>query len=93
MEREDFVEASLHGEGNYTESARFVCDCEGVVGTLKRKITGEVPGYITTFQTFNEGSIDLAPHYFYAYLQPELSGCSPFWPPLHRRKAEAFQKM
>ena len=80
-EKDGFVEISLHGENNYTESARYVLDCEGVVGTLKRqiagryagKITGEVSGYITTFQTFNEGSIDLDPHYFYAYLQPELS--------------------
>ncbi|MBD5456281.1 MAG: NAD(P)/FAD-dependent oxidoreductase [Lachnospiraceae bacterium] len=81
MEQDGFVEVSLHGENNYLESARYVLDCEGVVGTLKRqitrqyagKITREVPGYITTFQTFNEGSIDLDPHYFYAYLQPELS--------------------
>lgn len=29
--------------------------------------------YITTYQTFNEGTIDLDLHYFYAYLQPELS--------------------
>lgn len=80
-EQDGIVEVSLHGENNYTESARYVLDCEGVVGTLKRqiagqyagKITGEVSGYITTFQTFNEGSIDLDPHYFYAYLQPELS--------------------
>ena len=72
-EQDGFVEVSLHGENNYTESARYVLDCEGVVGALKRKITGEVPGYITTFQTFNEGSIDLDPHYFYAYLQLELS--------------------
>ena len=80
-EQNGFVEVSLHGENNYTESARYVLDCEGVVGTLKRqitkqyagKITREVPGYITTFQTFNKGSIDLDPHYFYAYLQPELS--------------------
>ena len=80
-ERDGFVEVNLHGEKNYTESARFVCDCEGVVGTLKRhitgqyagKVTGEIPGYITTFQTFNEGGIDLDPHYFYAYLQPKLS--------------------
>ncbi len=80
-EQGGIMEVSLHGENNYTESARYVLDCEGVVGTLKRqiagqyagKITGEVPGYITTFQTFNEGSIDLDPHYFYAYLQPELS--------------------
>ena len=84
-EQDGIVEVSLHGEKNYTESARYVLDCEGVVGTLKRqlaqhiarqytgKIAGEAPGYITTFQTFNEGSIDLDPHYFYAYLQPELS--------------------
>ncbi len=72
-EQDGIVEVSLHGENNYVESARYVIDGEGVVGTLKRKLTGEVPGYITTFQTFNEGSIDLDPHYFYAYLQPELS--------------------
>ncbi len=72
-EQDGIVEVSLRGGNNYTESARYVLDCEGVVGTLKRKITGEVPRYITTFQTFNEGSIDLDPHYFYAYLQSELS--------------------
>ena len=72
-EQDGIVEVSLHGENNYTESARYVLDCEGVVGTLKRKITGEVLGYITTVQTFNEGNIDLDPHYFYAYLQPEVS--------------------
>ena len=72
-EQDGIVEVSLHGESNYAESARYVLDCEGVGGTLKRKTTGEVPGYITTYQTFNEGSIDLDPHYFYTYLQPELS--------------------
>ena len=72
-EKDGVVEVSLHGQRNFTEGARYVIDCEGVVGALKRKITGEVPGYITTYQTFNEGSIDLDPHYFYAYLQPELS--------------------
>ncbi len=76
-EKDGFVEVCLHGQKNYTERAKYVIDCEGVVGTLKRqfagKINGEVPGYITTYQTFNEGSIDLDLHYFYAYLQPELS--------------------
>ena len=72
-EKDGFVEVRLHGENNYTESATYVLDCEGVVGKLKRKITGEASGYITTFQTYNEGSIDLDLHYFYAYLQPELS--------------------
>lgn len=76
-EKDGSVEVSLHGESNDTESAKYLLDCEGVVGTLKRQIVRqcawEIPGYITTFQTFNEGSIDLDPHYFYAYLQPELS--------------------
>ena len=72
-QQDGIVEVVLHGERNYTESAKYVLDCEGVVGTLKRKLIGEVPGYITTFQTFNEGSIDLDPHFFYAYLQSELS--------------------
>lgn len=95
-EKDGFVEVSLRGEKEATERARYVIDCEGVVGTLKRRIfeqistaskgritvwdagrmaanPAEKSEYITTFQTFNEGSIDLDPHYFYAYLQPELS--------------------
>lgn len=72
-EREDFVTVTLRGEKTYTETARFVINCEGVVGVCKRKLTRQKQGYITTFQTFNEGRIDLDPHYFYAYLQPELS--------------------
>lgn len=69
----DYVEVTLHGETLYTEKARYVLDCEGVVGSFKRKLTGGAGEYITTFQTFNDGTIDLDPHYFYAYLQPELS--------------------
>lgn len=61
------------GGKEYTESARYVIDCEGVVGSVKRKLTGSAEQYITTYQTFNKGSVDLDPHYFYAYLQPELS--------------------
>lgn len=57
----------------HTEYARYVIDGEGVIGTLKRQLTGVKPDYITTFQTFNQGRINLDPHYFYAYLQPELS--------------------
>ena len=60
-------------ERTYTEQARYVVDCEGVTGALKRKLTGRAPEYITTYQTYNRGSIDLDPHFFYAWLQPELS--------------------
>ncbi|WMJ77130.1 MULTISPECIES: NAD(P)/FAD-dependent oxidoreductase [unclassified Sedimentibacter] len=72
-EKNSSVEVTLHGKATYTEEAKYVLDCEGVVGALKRKIIKGSPKYITTFQTFNEGNIDLDPHYFYAYLQPELS--------------------
>lgn len=72
-ETKNSIILTLHGAQNYTEEARFVIDCEGIVGTLKRKLVNTSPEYITTFQTFNEGSIELNPHYFYAYLQPELS--------------------
>ena len=72
-EKDHYVSVTLHGKDTYTENARYVLDCEGVVGTIKRKIIKDTPEYITTFQTFNKGSIDLNPQYFYAYLQPELS--------------------
>ena len=73
QEKGDCVSVTLRGETVYTEQARYVLDCEGVVGSIKRKMLKAAPSYITTFQTFHSGSIDLDPHYFYAYLQPELS--------------------
>lgn len=72
-ELSDCVEVTLRGSETYTERTRYVIDCEGVVGAVKRGLTGRSEEYITTFQTFNSGTIDLDPHYFYAYLQPELS--------------------
>ncbi len=61
-------------DGSHTEEmADYVIDCEGVTGTIMRQLTGRKPDYIITYQTFNHGSIRLDPHYFYAYLQPELS--------------------
>ena len=71
---EDAVTVTLKcDERTYTERARYVIDCEGVTGPLKRKLTGQEPAYVTTYQTYNQGSIDLDPHFFYAWLQPELS--------------------
>lgn len=67
------IEVTFSGEKNYLETAKFVIDCEGVVGMLKRKLLGRKQQYVTTFQTYYQGSIDLDYHYFYAYLQPELS--------------------
>lgn len=68
-----FVKVDLRGGKTCALETKYVLDCEGVVGAIKRKITQNSRDYITTFQTFNEGTIELDPHYFYAYLQPELS--------------------
>lgn len=70
------VTVTFRGGKMNVETAKYVIDCEGVVGSIKRKLlpTTAMPRYITTFQTYNRGSIDLDYHYFYAYLQPELSG-------------------
>lgn len=72
-ERDGTVIVTLKGKHSYTEQARYVINCEGVVGTFKRKLLAYKPQYITTYQTFNQGKIDLDYHYFYAYLQPQLS--------------------
>ncbi len=73
-ETEDYVTVTLRSNGKtYTEKAKYVVDCSGVTGTVKNKLYDIKPQFITTYQTFNKGSIDLDYHYFYAYLQPELS--------------------
>lgn len=72
-EHDGIVTVTLRGESTYTERAKYVLDCEGVIGSLKRKILKHTPQYITTYQTFNKGSVNLDYHYFHAYLQPELS--------------------
>ena len=73
LENDGTVTVTLKGERTYTEQARYVIDCEGAVGAFKRKLLNTAPQCILTFQTFNLGSIDLDYHYFYAFLQPELS--------------------
>ncbi len=73
VEENGIATVTLKGEQTYTEQARYVIDCEGVVGTLKKKLLNRDLQYITTYQTFNQGSIDLDYRFFHAYLQPELS--------------------
>lgn len=72
-EQENYVAVTLKGTTQYIEKAKLVIVCDGVVGSIKRKLITTPQNYITTYQTFNKGLIDLDPHYFYAYLQPELS--------------------
>lgn len=72
-EQENGVIVNLKGTSSYSEKAKIVICCDGVIGSVKRKIIRTSQSYITTYQTFNKGSIDLDHHYFYAYLQPNLS--------------------
>ena len=67
VEENGIVTVTLKGEQTYTEQARYVIDCEGVVGTLKKKLLNRDLQYITTYQTFNQGSIDLDYRFFHAY--------------------------
>lgn len=73
-EEDEAVSITLYNNGKkYKEQAKYVIDCEGVTGAFKRTVINYRPEYIITFQTFNEAVIELDNHYFYAYLQPELS--------------------
>ena len=72
-EQADRVTVRLKGNATYTEQARVVIVCDGAVSAIKRKCNHRAPDNIITYQTFNVGSIDLDPHYFYAYLQPRFS--------------------
>ena len=45
------------GNKAYTEKAKYVINCEGVAGALKRKLTGIKPKCTTTYQTYNQGQI------------------------------------
>jgi len=62
----DMVCVSVNGVKIYS---KFVIDCSGAIGIGK-----QAHNSVITYQTYNKGVIDLDPHYFYAYLQPELSG-------------------
>lgn len=72
-EKEDCVIVQFKGDKIYCETAKIVIACDGAVSTIKRKLLGTPKNYITTYQTFCLGTIDLDYHYFYAYLQPQIS--------------------
>lgn len=72
-QQDDRVSVVLKGASAHMLQARYVIDCEGVTGVLKRKLLGCQPQYIKTYQAFYQGRMDLDPRFFYAYLQPELS--------------------
>ena len=67
------VAATLSGKHSCEIKAKFVIDCGGATNHIKRQLIGGKKDYIITYQTFNNGKINLDYHYFYAYLQRELS--------------------
>ena len=70
---DNYFEIVLMSDEEYRVQAKYIVDCEGATSAFKRSVDGKKPSFITTFQSFNKGTIDLDPHYFYAYLQPGLS--------------------
>ncbi len=72
-ETDGFVSVKLKGESIYYERARYVIDCEGATGALKKKLTRKEAQLVYTYQTFNIGKIDLDYQFFHAYLQPDFS--------------------
>ena len=66
-EKDGTVSVVLKSEGSYTVQAKYVIDCEGVVGSLKKQLIEAKPSFISTYQTYNNGTINLDYHYFYAY--------------------------
>lgn len=72
-ENDGYVDAQLTGSTRSAEQAKIVIACDGAASTIKRRVLKTPKRSIVTYQAFCEGSIDLDPHYFYAYLQPHLS--------------------
>jgi flavin-dependent dehydrogenase len=72
-EQENCVLVNLKSDAYYSEKARFVVVCDGAAGSIRRRLINAPGSFITTYQTYNKGAIDLDDHYFYAYLQPHLS--------------------
>jgi len=73
-EQNETVLVTMKEVSVHSEAARYVICCDGTAGNVSRKIIGQPRRHIITYQTFCEGKIDLDYHYFYAYLQPDLSG-------------------
>lgn len=66
QEAEEIIKVTVNGN---IERTRYVIDCSGAVGIEKKAQSN-----VITYQTYNQGTIDLDPHCFYAFLQPGLSG-------------------
>lgn len=73
VELDGCVEVALSDKSMGKKKAKYLIDCEGAMGVLKRKLLSCDRDFIVTYQAFYNGEINLDPHYFYAYLQREFS--------------------
>ncbi len=65
----NYTAVTLRDKTEHVEQARYFIDCTGIAGNAKHRGSA-----VSTRQDFYKGSVDLDPHYFYAFLQPEFSG-------------------
>lgn len=73
-EEANCVKAVFSSSGNeYSEKAVYLIACDGAAGSVSRRISGYPQSYVYTYQKYIKGNADLDKHYFYAYLQPQLS--------------------
>lgn len=69
--RADGVTVTFRGGGQ--EEARYVIDCGGAADGRRLRDHVPPPPGVLTYQAFYDGRIRLDPHYFHAWLAPELS--------------------
>ncbi|MDE6473893.1 MAG: NAD(P)/FAD-dependent oxidoreductase [Clostridia bacterium] len=70
---DNYVEVTLSDKDIGVKRAKYLIDCEGAMGVIKRSLLNCKKDYVVTYQAFYDGKINLDPHYFYAYLQPAFS--------------------
>ncbi len=73
QEKHDHVSVKLHDGEIYEEKARIVVACDGAGSNIKKNLFKNLNNYVFTYQTFCRGTVDLDPHFFHAFLHPELS--------------------
>ncbi len=74
IEQKDSVSLRIKsGEKYDTITGRIIVACDGVNGISRKKLNTIEPKRIVTYQAFYYGSGNFDPHYFYAFLNNELS--------------------
>ena len=71
----DHVNVQMQKGGDvFTETAHIVIVCTGAISPIRDRLLGNSMKYVTTYQQFLHGNINLDSHYFYAFMGQNLSG-------------------